>query len=180
MSRTRPHAGYTLIELLITIVIGASILAAGMSLLVQAIRANAAGADHMRTVMNLGRLAEQFRADVHDSRTLVARPAAEGRPALLTLTADDGSQVDYVLSTDALTRTRSANDRVVERDTYPLATMRAMSVRADQASGEAAIVLERITHAPGGDVALGKFELLAVAARPRQLESDKPEPGGQP
>jgi prepilin-type N-terminal cleavage/methylation domain-containing protein len=180
MTRARPHAGYTLIELLITIVIGASILAASMTLLVQAIRANASAADHARTVNNLGRLAEQFRADVHDSRTFVSEPAAEGRPAQLTLTSDDGSHVGYVLSADELTRTRTIGDRMVQRDVYRLATLRAESFRADQAGGEAAIVLRRTTNTPSGDVALGKFEIVAVAPRAGRLARDAAKVEGQP
>jgi len=180
MSQTRPRAAYTLIELLITMVIGATILAAGITLLVQAIRANAGAADHARTIVNLGRLAEQFRADVHDSGTFVAAPAAESRPAQLTLTTVDGGHVEYVVSSDELTRTRTAGDRVVERDVYRLATMRAVSLRADQAGGEAAIAIQRITPLPSGDVVLGKFEILAFAPRTARLTGANSPAEAQP
>jgi prepilin-type N-terminal cleavage/methylation domain-containing protein len=180
MRQTRPRAAYTLIELLITMVIGATILAAGMTLLVQAIRANAAAADHARTIVNLGRLSEQFRADVHDSRTLALAKVGDSRPGQLALTSTDGSHVEYVLTPDELTRTRTAGDRVVERDVYRLATMRAVGLRADQAGGEAAIVIQRITPLPSGEVALGKFEILAVAPRAGQRAEDKPPVEVQP
>lgn len=165
---TVQRAGSSLVELLIAIVIGASILGVLGTLMSRVMAANSAAADHLRGVVALSTLGRQFRDDVH-ATSAAAVQQTDGQPTRLRLSLVGGETVEYEIASERLRRTESADSSPERHETFSLPSMRVTGFQADAAgSGEISIVIGRLAGRPGEDVVTGQFEITALAPRGRE------------
>ena len=164
--RAARHAGYTLVELLVALAIGAGMLSLAGTLLARAIAANAAATDHMRGVVALGALGQQFRRDVH-ATSGAATSAVDGQPARLLMNLPDGGRIEYEISAAGLVRTQTSDGQPRRRESFSLPGMKALGFKADPtADGEVSIFLGRLSGRPDDASDLsGRFEITAVVPR---------------
>ena len=162
---TTNRAGSSLVELLIAIVIGASMLAVLGTLMSRVMAANSAATDHLRGVVTLGTLGRQFRDDVHATSAATVQQT-DGQMNRLRLSLVGGETVEYEIASERLRRTETADSSPERHETFSLPGMRVTGFKADSpGSGEISIVIGRLAGRPGEDIVTGQFEITALAPR---------------
>ncbi len=122
MATARPRrAGWTLIELLLAMTVGATIFAVAVELFALAMRADSTGHDRAGAATAIDRIAEQFRADAHVAESVTAPAAKEGAVGC-TLRLPDEGRVEYEFTTQdhLLRRTEYRGATLQRRDAYQL------------------------------------------------------------
>jgi hypothetical protein len=170
--RARAHWGHTLVELLIAMVMGAAILSIAGTLVARMIASNSAAGEHLRGVVALSALGQQFRRDVHATTSAVAGDE-DDQPPRLTLNLADGSRVEYEALAAGLLRAQKSDAQSQRRELFALRGMKVLDFKADHADrGEISIVIGRLAQRPGDEsVVAGQFEITAVAPRPQREET---------
>jgi len=125
----RLRAGYTLIEMLVTIAIGSVVLGLAVGLVGAAMRHGRVGTDHVHRCGVLARLAERFRADVHAANT--AEPSAASADDVLRLSMPAGRTVEYRGNGRELTRVERVAEQVRHRDSFLLPAQSEVAVTTD-------------------------------------------------
>lgn len=167
MSR-RP--GVTLIELVAVLGIGAVMMGVTVTLLYGLLRADCSGRDHLRQSIGLGRLADQFRRDVHAAKT--SRDVTDGDGRQFELAAD--RTVTYRLQSGGLTRSEQVGEATVRRESFALPPGATASIQmaADAQPAIVSLMITPVAKAPepaGGPV----IRIDAVLARDHRFA--KPE-----
>jgi len=107
--------GYSLIEVIVVMVTASTMMAVTVALLYGLLRAERGTRDHIRHSTALGRLADQFRRDVHAA---VAPPAAEERGWRLVLAP--GETVVYRAEPGRMDRLRKTGENLQQRESFAL------------------------------------------------------------
>jgi type II secretory pathway pseudopilin PulG len=161
----RKQAAFTLLELLLAILLGAAVMTVAIGLLARVIGASSAAADHLRGVVTLNRLGQQFRDDVH-AASQAAVETAQRRAVRLVLTRGSDRIVYEVDPSDLLRREETAG-RDARHEVYVLPGMKVLDFSAAAAGGPVSITIGRTAPRPdGGTVISGQFELTAVPGTP--------------
>ena len=152
--------------MLVAIAFSATIMSMLGVLVSRVYSGNASSAEHVRDITTLGRLARQFRHDVHAAVEAAALPEDAPKPSL-TLTEPDGTRVEYTLADGRLERTRSAANQPVHFEEYRLDAMRVArwNVASDR---EVKLVIGRVAkHGTDLPTPGRTFEIVAlIAERP--------------
>jgi type II secretory pathway component PulJ len=180
--RRKSLGGFTLVEMLVAIAFSATIMSMLGVLVSRVYSRNASSAEHVHDITTLGRLARQFRQDVHASVEATAS-ADDANKRSLTLTAADGTRVEYALADGRLERTRSAANQSQQFDQYPLDSIRV--VRWSTSEREVTLVIGRLAPRGSDPPALGRtFEIVALLAEPPAAEAapatSTPQTPGEP
>jgi prepilin-type N-terminal cleavage/methylation domain-containing protein len=127
MTRSRPsRRGFTLIEVVLGVGAVSIVLGLCAGLLHVLLRLDRTGRAHLVETATVGRLARQFRQDVHAAA--VTKPDRDdGGPAAtleLTPNSPDGRRVVYAASPSAVVRTQHRGAVVERRETYALPSCR--------------------------------------------------------
>lgn len=111
--------GYSLIELLMVMAIGAALMGTTMATLFTLLRSEQAARGRLRQAMTLDRLAEQFRRDAHEADRVVA--SAQGTaPGAWEFRHGGGRTVEYRAGTEALLRLERVEGKIASREEYVL------------------------------------------------------------
>jgi prepilin-type N-terminal cleavage/methylation domain-containing protein len=108
--------GYTLIELLMVVSLTSIALATVGVMLHGVFRAQRSMSDHTQFIEHFSRLAEQFRNDVHRS------PSVEPTGRSCNFATPEGTQIEYRIDTDGVSRIVRTGNQVLQRDTHFLPT----------------------------------------------------------
>lgn len=118
MTTRSARSGFTLIECLIAMLVGALLMGLAIAMLQNALLLERSGQRHYERHASLARLAEHFRADVW-SATNVAEEA--GKPATLHLRRPGGETIAYAINEEgAVQRTLFHQGAERSRETYVL------------------------------------------------------------
>lgn len=130
MTRRR---GLTLIELLVAMAGASAILGMAVAMVYTLLEADRAGRQRMHVGESLGRLAEQFRRDVHAAEAVAPlAPAGGQQPSPgWQLRLDDGRSVRYGVREGKLIRSEHLGGKAVRQDSFALPHGATMSVRPD-------------------------------------------------
>ncbi|MDB5337329.1 MAG: hypothetical protein JWN70_2948 [Planctomycetaceae bacterium] len=101
---TRRRRGWTLIEMLVTISVMASITGIAIKILTTLLRAERNGIEHVTRLTTVSRLSRQFRADVRAATELQLSGDNPQQP-LLRVTSEDQRQIQYEIHPQGLLRT---------------------------------------------------------------------------
>lgn len=110
-----PRRGISLIEMMVVISSLAILLGLSAVMIQLLLRLGSDAQARRSAAASLGRLAEQFRADVHASEAAEIRPAAG-----LRLKLDRDVVVDYELRTGRIARVESTGGQAVRHESYVL------------------------------------------------------------
>ena len=111
-SKLSPN-GFTLVELLLALIAGSSIMALGIGVVHQSFHWSKQCRDRAATVRHFDRLQRQFRSDVHVAESIKLQNDS------LSLESADG-QVVYQVESNRLVRTNRSADKILQREYYPL------------------------------------------------------------
>jgi hypothetical protein len=104
---------------------------------------NPAAHEHLATTVTLGRLAEQFRSDVHAASE--ASPAEAGAAAQrLKLVRPDGVRVEYELVEDGVRRAAMDGDRVRQQERFVLPGMKVLGWEVAASGQEVSLLVGRL------------------------------------
>ena len=104
--------GYTLVEVLLAVTLSSIALATVGVMLHGVFRVQRSMSDHAQFIDHLSRLAEQFRNDVHQAKSV--EPAGQ----VCVVSLSDGKRIEYRIETDGVSRTVRNGDQVLQRDTH--------------------------------------------------------------
>jgi prepilin-type N-terminal cleavage/methylation domain-containing protein len=168
MAMTQPktrRTGMTLIEVATAMAIGVVLLGLAVTMLARVIAANATAGEHLEGIVVLDRLGEQFRRDVHASASAKVGNGAAA-PERISLTACDGSQVEYEIASSGLRRTKNAPGQPPSREVFVLPGMKVLPWKENtDANGEVSLWIGRVAHRTGDDETInGQFAIRAFIA----------------
>ncbi|MBL9123192.1 MAG: prepilin-type N-terminal cleavage/methylation domain-containing protein, partial [Planctomycetaceae bacterium] len=120
--KRRQAAGYTLIEMLVTIALGSIITGLSATLLVGLLRTEKAGRQHAVESRTLERLGRQCRADAHRASVSDLPPRVGGpavtRPICSLSDPAAGVQIDYEQRSREVVRRELREGRLVRHEVY--------------------------------------------------------------
>lgn len=124
MNRRR---GISLIEMIAAMGIGAVMMGVAVALLYTLLETEGSGREHLRHGSVLGRLADQFRRDVHAAKSVGDVADGEGRQFELA----PGRTVTYRLEPGTLVRTEQVDAVVQRRESFALPPGTTTSIRIE-------------------------------------------------
>ena len=148
------RGGYMLVELIAVIGIGAAMLAIATGVIYALFEAEEASRDQLRHALNAGRLADQFRRDVHAATGITeAPPSVDGTPSpgrVFTLSAD--RSIEYLPDGRSMVRVERVKGKTVRRESFDLGRHWQASIER-RPEGKTAIVGLRIQtdHRPSSE-----------------------------
>ncbi len=149
-------SGTMLVEVILCMVIGMVLLGIITTIFVRVVVMNPAAREHLETTTTLGRLAEQFRRDVHAA--LEATPsAADAPPARLTLQCPGDARIEYELAGDGVRRTRFEGDQVRQREHFMLGGMKVTGWEVQTSSREVSLIVGRLLQRDVDDAATVRY-----------------------
>ena len=167
--------GFSLIELIAVLGIGAVMIGICVTLLYAVLRTEGAGRVHVRQGSVLGRLADQFRRDVHAANT--AGSAADGKQWQLELAP--GRIVTYRPEPGTLTRTERADGSIQRRESFalPSGTTASIEIPADAEPTIVSLMITPVARA-SGQTGVRAVRIDAVLARDHRFTGPQ-EPEGE-
>jgi len=168
MNRRR---GISLIEMIAVMGVGAVMMGVAVTLLYGLLRAEGSGREHVRQSSVLGRLADQFRRDVHAAKAVAVAADGEGRQFELA----PGRTVIYRFQPGTLTRTEQVVDAAPERrESYalPPGTTATIQIPANTQPAIVSLMIMPVAEA-SGQPAGRSIQIDAVLARDHRFA--KPE-----
>lgn len=164
-------SGITLVEVILAIVIATSVMGVLAAVVSRMIASNAAAHEHLRTVVTLGRLGEQFRRDAHASHRATIEESND-EPARLTLHGE--GSIEYEITPAGLERVATNAGRPEHRDLFVLPGMKFLGWQMDDDGREISLVIGRLARPQSEDATLGgRFSIVASLAG---RESSVPSP----
>jgi hypothetical protein len=159
MRRSRAtRGGYALIEIVLAIGAVAIVLGMCAGLLHVLLRLDRAGRSHVVETATIGRLARQFRRDVHAASEVNALPGG----ATLELRLPGQPTVNYALGTHAVARSEHGGAPPERRETYLLPFLREGGFEVQVRDGQTWV---RLKMRQGR--ALDQLAIVALAGRDR-------------
>jgi type II secretory pathway component PulJ len=177
MRRTRSsRRGFTIVEVLL--VVGAVSLVLGLcaGLLHVLLRLDRTGRAHLVETTTVGRLARQFRQDVHAATRAKPVAGADGPLSNLELAFPEDRIVAYEAREHALVRTQNHGAEVERRETYTLPFRREprFLVRDDEGKVWVSLRLPRGAESDTGPKSLRHdLQIEALAGRDHRLTQPK-------
>lgn len=164
------RAGFSLVELVMLVGCTTIILSTCGVFFHVLLKLDRAGRDASRDAMTVGRLARQFRRDVH-----AARRANSSDPSRLELTGEAGATVRYHAENGRLTRVESRQGQPDRRESFDL--LRYATARFRREAGERRVVLD-VPRKTGALPATGRLPLQIEGDLDRDARRSAPTEGG--
>jgi type II secretory pathway pseudopilin PulG len=161
----RRRGGMTLIEIIVAMTIATAMIGLLAAAVSRVMMASAAAHEHLRTVVTLGRLGEQFRRDAHASHRSTV-DASNDQAARLTLEAGPNRTVEYEITPQGLRRVASTADKATQRELFVLPGMKFLGWKSDEDSRFVSLVIGRLARPGSEDPTLGgRFSIDASLAK---------------
>ena len=162
--------GFSLLEMLVAVTVGSVLMGIGVAILTLLLRLDRTGREHAHRAVVLGRLAEQFRDDVHAA--LRPMPAGTDHRAPWRLDLGPDRTVSYRITPESVERDETAPGKPVRHESYPLPEGCAarVSLSADRTAQVASLIV-----APAGTPSPTSHQLRvdAVLGRDRRFVKSK-------
>jgi type II secretory pathway pseudopilin PulG len=156
--------GMTLVELMLAMFVATAVVGMLAAIVSRIMMANAAGRDHLQTVVALARLGEQFRRDVHEARGASVVPS-DGPASRLKLDAGANRAIEYEITPAGLARRVLIADKVQKRDLFILPGMKCLDWKIEDGGRLVSLEIGRLDR-PTSDAAVvaTRFPLVAALA----------------
>ncbi len=156
--------GLTLIEMVVTISVAATLTGIAISILLVMFRAERNGRTQLAEAKSLERLADQFRQDVHAA---VGETLANGKdPQQWRFDLPEKRIVQYKIAGGAISREESSDSKDVRRESYTLPKDSTVAVTVDRTTKPAVVSL---TIEPNQDALRPHYPLRVDALLGRDL-----------
>jgi hypothetical protein len=143
-------SGMMLIEVLLGMTIGMVLLGVMTTVFVRVVVMNPVAHEHLETAITLGRLAEQFRGDVHAA--LQATSSAEAGPAMrLSLQWPGNVRIEYELTEGGIQRAMIEGDQVRQREQFGMSGMKFVGWEIGDPNREVSLIVGRVSRRDADD-----------------------------
>jgi hypothetical protein len=144
------RSGYMLIELVAVIATGAAMLAIATGVIYALFEAEEASRDQLNHALTAGRLADQFRRDVHAATEMTEALQSVDDPHSpgCVFNLSDERSVEYVLDGRLTVRVERAQGKIVRRESFDLGRHWHASIER-RAEGETVVISLRMEADPG-------------------------------
>lgn len=163
MKRTSvKRRGTMLVEVMTCMVIGMILIGVITTIFVRVVVMDPAAREHLATTTTLGRLAEQFRRDVHaalDATPMAANPLVPQ----LSLQGPGDLRIEYEPAADGLRRTRLDGDHVIQREHFVLGDMRVTGWEVQKSNRDVSMIVGRISQRDVDDAATLRYQFPITA-----------------
>jgi hypothetical protein len=168
-----------LVEVVMAMAIATAMVGVLAATVTRMMRANLESQQHLQTVVNLGRLGEQFRRDVREAHAASVADAAGDRPGRLVLAGQSDRQITYTGTAGGIERLASGGGQPDHREFYATSGMKFLAWQIAPDNREVAVVLgPLVRRETESDEVRGRFSLSAILAAPQtQAEADRPGDG---
>lgn len=154
--------GTMLVEVMVCMVIGMMLVGVITTVFVRVVVMSPAAREHLETTTTLGRLAEQFRRDVHAA--LEATPSTADAPApRLSFRGPDDVRIEYELAADGLRRTRFEGDQVSQREHFVLGAVKVTGWEVETSNREVSLIIARLSQREVDDAATVRYQFPITA-----------------
>ena len=143
--RMKRRNAYSLIELVAVISAGAALLAIATGVIYTLFEAEETSREQLNHAMTSGRLADQFRRDVHAATGLTeARQSAEGQaPTGWVFAVSEERSVEYLLDGESTVRVERVEGKTIRREVFDLGRRWRTSI-GRRAEGKTAVISLRM------------------------------------
>ncbi len=157
--------GIMLVEVLLAMVVATALIGMLAAVVSRMISANAAAQEHLRTVVTLGRLGEQFRRDVRASHHATFEEAND-QPARLKLDDDADRSIEYEITPAGLERVVSSDGETEQRELFVLPGMKFLGWNMEDDGRAVSLIVGRLARPRRNDATLrGRFSIVASLAK---------------
>lgn len=161
MKRTiAKKSGIMLTEVMLCMAIGMVLLGIITTMFIRVEVMNPAARDHLQSTVTLGRLAEQFRQDVHAATEATA---SEIPTARLRLQRPGDVRVEYEAVDRGLRRTMFQGDQAQQREQFVLPGMKVVGWDVRDSGREVSLTVGRLLQQAGDEQAAIRFRFLITA-----------------
>ncbi len=151
-----------LVEVMTCMVIGMVLIGVITTIFVRVVVMDPAAHEHLATTTTLGRMAEQFRRDVHAA--LDATPTAANPLVLqLRLQGPGELRIEYEPVADGLRRTRFAGDKALQREHFVLDDMKVMGWEVEKSNRDVSMIVGRLSRRDVVDAAALRYQFPIIA-----------------
>ncbi len=157
--------GHTLIELVVSMTAGGTLMALAMGLVHQSMTWSSIGNSRAAHDRECQRMVDQFRSDVHRSDQVV-----NGESKFQLLRGDELSVI-YKTEANKITRTEADEDDTVRRESYTLADSYTASFDYSESKNEASLSIRFDTDSYGYE---SRIDRHAIAKLSRLLQRSNP------
>ncbi|HEV3136754.1 MAG TPA: hypothetical protein VGZ26_02600 [Pirellulales bacterium] len=144
------NSGMMLIEVMLCMTIGMVLLGVMTTVFVRVVVMNPAAHEHLETTITLGRLAEQFRGDVH-AALLATSSAADGPAMRLSLQWPGNVRIEYELVEGGIRRAMIEGDQVRQREQFVMSGMKVVGWDIGASKRDVSLVVGRVSRRDADD-----------------------------
>jgi prepilin-type N-terminal cleavage/methylation domain-containing protein len=177
MNRRR---GFSLIEMLVVITIGATLSGIAVLMLHALLRSHNTGREHLEYARTINRLAEQFRADVHAMQQ--AMPAGDEMVFELSPLPANDTIIRYKCLERRIDRSELQGGQIVSQDSFMLPLDMAASIKTELQQD---VSIARIAISPKDNISpklyrAAPIRIEAVLGRDSRLSKTRSSTEGRP
>jgi type II secretory pathway component PulJ len=167
------RTGMGLVEVVIAMAVATAMVGLLAATVSRMMLASEQSHEHLRTMVTLGRLGEQFRRDVHAAGSATIADAQGDQPGRLVLEGS-GRQVAYAVEFDAIERVATATGEAPRRERFALGGLKFLGWKVDDERREVSVALAPLARrgTQSGETR-GQFPLSALLARPAQAAGNE-------
>ena len=167
MKRTvATKSGMMLVEVMTCMVIGMVLLGIVTTIFVRIVVMNPAAREHLETTITLGRLAEQFRGDVHAALQATSSEA-DAPAARLSLQWPGNVRIEYEMAEGGIRRARIEGDQIRQREQFVMSGMKVVGWEIKTPDREVSLMIGRLLRRESdeGQTVRYRFPITARLAR---------------
>jgi len=163
---SRGRAGFSLVELVAAMTVGATVFGLAVGLLYTLLRVGSGAQEQLRLHTTIRHLADQFRRDAHAAERVAPLPAVQGKPRPgWRFHLGSGRVVDYEPQQHGLVRSETADGKTQHREQYRLPAGTGASVQPPEAK-DGIVGLRLVSDAgPSDEPRLGELVVEAQLAK---------------
>jgi hypothetical protein len=162
-------SGMMLVEVMTCMVIGMVLLGIITTIFVRVVVMNPTAREHLETTITVGRLAEQFRGDVHAALE-ATNSEADAPSARLGLQWPGNVRIEYELADNGIRRAMFEGDQIRQREQFVMSGMKVVGWEIKTQDREVSLIVGRLLRRDGDDSQSirYRFPITARLARDRR------------
>jgi type II secretory pathway pseudopilin PulG len=158
-------SGIALVEVILAMSIASAVVGMLAAVVSRMVTANVASQEHLRTVVTLGRLGEQFRRDVRASRLATFEEDNE-QPPRLKLAGEADRAIEYQITPAGLERVVRLAGEAERREPFVLPGMKFLGWNTEDDGRTVSLIVGRLARPGSEDPTLGsRFSIVASLAK---------------
>jgi hypothetical protein len=155
-------SGVMLVEVMLCMTIGMMLLGIITTIFVRVVVMNPVAREHLESTITLGRLAEQFRRDVHAALQATSS-AADDPAARLSLQCPGNVRIEYELAANGIRRALIQDEQVRQHEQFVMSGMKVVGWEIQTPNREVSLMVGRLLQRDVDDEAAVRYRFPITA-----------------